>query len=276
MLWRYDMLTKARVMVIALANQKGGVGKTTVALNLGAAYAQRGARALVIDCDPQVSATTVLGITDLLAARETQTLTLVDLLVDPRRSDVASAMWDSGWGFEFVPAEISLALREGSKGPGDEHLLRVLLREVRSAYDVIILDCPPSLGTMTVAALTAADVYVTVTKPAYMSLRGLRLLQETAETVREYYNPELEHAGVLVNLNTPKAEAATSVAELRAVFSDVIEPILPEWAIAEKAVREGTTLYDVGSTDVGRRDRRRALALAAMFEELAELLERRV
>lgn len=261
------MVARREAQVIAFANQKGGVGKTTTSVNIGAAAAQAGHDVLLVDCDPQASATAIIGID------ANETMTLADVLTDPRGVELQRAIWETEFGFDFVPSEIALSNHEQHR-LGAEHLLRRVLRSVRGDYDLIVLDCPPSLGLLTIGALTAADSYVVVTAPEFLSLRGFGKLEATVDTIREHYNSRLRHAGVVVNLVPPRGEESdTSIGEILDVFRteerpDVVwQPTIPQWAIAKKAARAGLTLYEAGAT---RRDRERALQLAAMYERLAD------
>jgi chromosome partitioning protein len=265
------MAARPEAQVIAFANQKGGVGKTTTSVNISAAAAKAGHDVLLVDCDPHASATAIIGI------EASETMTLADVLMDPRRVDLRAAIWETEFGFDFVPSEIALSNHEQHR-LGAEHLLRRMLRPVRDDYDVIVLDCPPSLGLLTIGALTAADSYVVVTAPEFLSLRGFGKLEAAVETIREHYNSRLRHAGVVVNLVPPRGEESdASIGEITDYFSaeerpEVIwHPTIPQWAIAKKAARAGLTLYEAGATS---RDRERAHRLAAMYEQLADRMVR--
>jgi hypothetical protein len=148
------------------ANQKGGVGKTTISLGIAAALAERGARVVVIDLDPQASATKVLGV-DV-----EERCTMADALLEPDRYAVAHTVARTEWGFDVAPAEMALASRESRRSAVDEFVLRRRLETV-SGYDVALVDCPPSLGVMTVNALSAASRLVLVTEPSFLALQGI-------------------------------------------------------------------------------------------------------
>ena len=149
------------------ANQKGGVGKTTITLGVAAALARRGSQVLLIDLDPQASATKVRGID--VAERST----MADVLLEPERFRLGQTIVRTAWGFDAAPAETALASRESRRSTADEFVLRHQLDGVKG-YDVILVDCLPSLGVLTLNALAAASHLVLVTEPSFLALQGLR------------------------------------------------------------------------------------------------------
>lgn len=154
------------------ANQKGGVGKTTIALGVASALARRAARVLLIDLDPQASATKVL------AVDERERCTVADALLEPDGYRLADAVVRTEWGFDVIPAETALASRESRRSTADEFVLRRQLEQL-SGYGVVLIDSPPSLGVLTLNALTAASHLVVVTEPSFLALQGIDELLET-------------------------------------------------------------------------------------------------
>lgn len=206
---------------VAVVNQKGGVGKTTVTLGLAGAAMARGWRVLVVDLDPQANATTALGVS-------APPFDANDVLVADRRGAAAEAIAPSGWGVqvEVLAGSLNLAHRETDVGIGTEFRLRTALDGV-SGYELVLIDCPPSLGRLTVNGLVAADAALVVTEPAAPSLHGVELVLDTCRIVAQHYNDGLRVAGIVVNkMPAQGSEAAYRLAELRAAYDFVWDPPL--------------------------------------------------
>lgn len=246
--------------IYAVANQKGGVGKTTVTLALAAALARRGTNPLVIDLDPQASATKVLGV-------ETEdTPTVADALLEPREYSLTETIHSSGWGFDLVASETALASKEARRSTADEFILSRQL-EALKGYDVVLVDCPPSLGVLTVNALTAASRVLIVTEPSFLSLQGIEQLEETRQLVRAHFNDALELGGVIVNRVERTVEHRDSIEEIERHFGSelVWQPHVPKRTALQDSTRQAVPPQDVGGPA--------ARELGEAFDELAGRVE---
>lgn len=183
-----------RATILAVCNQKGGVGKTTTSINLGAALAETGRRVLMVDFDPQGSLTVGLGINP-----HSLELSVYNLLLQ-RNVDVDEVIVESDTdGVDVLPANIDLSAAEVQlvSEVAREMILSRLLDKLRDRYDVILIDAPPSLGLLTINALTAADGVIIPLECEYFALRGVALLTDTISKVQERLNPDLEIVGIL-------------------------------------------------------------------------------
>jgi chromosome partitioning protein len=196
-----------RARVIAVANQKGGVGKTTTAVNLAAALTERGKNVLLIDIDPQGNSTTAVGLEKAEVGRCIYDALLKSTTLEDVTQDTKTHR------LRIVPATLNLAgaelelVAEFSR----EHRLRVALEPHRSHYDYIIVDCPPSLGLLTINALTAADALIVPIQAEYLALEGLGQLTRVIELVRTQLNPRLRILGVLVTMFDGRTNLAAQV-----------------------------------------------------------------
>ena len=183
--------------VISMCNQKGGVGKTTTTINLGAALAELGRKVLIVDFDPQGAASAGLGIN----AHELDS-TIYDLLV-ASRPDIRTVIYETTVeGLDIVPANIDLSAAEVQlvNEVAREQALKRVLRPVLDEYDVILVDCQPSLGLLTINALTASHGVIIPLETEFFALRGVALLVETVERVKDRLNATLEIDGILATM----------------------------------------------------------------------------
>ena len=206
--------------IIAMCNQKGGVGKTTSTINMGAALAEFGRKVLLVDLDPQGALSAGLGV-----SHEELDITVHNLLVD-NSSSIFDAILSSGVeNLDLVPANIDLSAAEIQlvNEVGREQALARALRPVMKDYDFIIIDCQPSLGLLTVNALSCADSVMIPVESEYFSLRGLALLMDTVEKVRDRLNFKLEVLGILVTMFDRRTLHAREVMErLVEAFGDKV------------------------------------------------------
>ena len=210
--------------VYAIANQKGGVGKTTTAVNVAACIAEAGFATLLIDIDPQANATLGLGV-----AKDTEP-NIYDVLAG--RCGLADALSDTVIErLQLVPAHPDLAGAnvELPREPGSETRLREALAGARDAFDYVLLDCPPSLGPLTVNALVAADRVIVPVQTEYFALEGLAGLLDTLALIQRELNPRLTVAGMLLTMHDGRTRLARDVErEVREHFPALVfETVIP-------------------------------------------------
>jgi chromosome partitioning protein len=206
--------------VIAMCNQKGGVGKTTSTINLAASLAEYGRRVLIVDFDPQGAASVGLGVSPHELDR-----TVYNLLMEPHASIHEVIHATAVPGLDLLPANIDLSAAEVQLvgEVARESVLARVLRPVADEYDVVLIDCQPSLGLLTVNALTAAHGVLIPLECEFFALRGVALLIETIEKVRDRLNPRLEVDGILATMYDPRTlHAREVVARLNEAFGDTL------------------------------------------------------
>ena len=248
--------------VIAVANQKGGVAKTTTVQTLGAALVEQGQRVLLVDLDPQACLTWSHGVDpDELES------SLHDVMVGRAEvADVIVRVGDEGARVDLVPATIDLAGAEVHllSRTGREYQLRRALAKVARGYDTVLVDCPPSLGILTINGLTAADEVLVPLQCETLSRRGVAQLLETIDDVRDYTNPDLRVRGVVATMFDRRTRLAREVVDSvpERWGLEVLEPPVPKSVKVAEAPSRGRSILDHAPTS----------AAATAYRALAETL----
>ena len=232
---------------IAIANQKGGVGKTTTAINLAASLAMNHKRVLLIDADPQANATSGLGVEP-----KQMTSTIYECLVDeyPMTSAAVNTCVEGldivGSRIDLVGAELELINKENR-----ENVLRRSIEGAKQAYDYILIDCSPSLGLITVNALTAADSVIIPVQAEYFALEGISKLLNTVRIIKSKLNPSLRIEGFLLTMYDARLRLANQIyEELKSHFGDMVfNTVIPRNIKLSEAPSHGlpAILYDPNS-----------------------------
>jgi len=246
--------------VIALANQKGGVGKTTSSVNLAAALARLGKKVLLIDLDPQGNATVAIGVD-----KDDLEQSVFEVLVGDCKAKQAIVTVEQA-GLDLIPANGDLtaaevALLEEDMGP---KRLRKTLKKVRDNYDVVLIDCPPTLNMLTINALTAADGILVPVQCEFFALEGLSALMDTIETVQEQLNATLHIDGLLRTMHDRRNNLANDVSnQLVTHFGmKVLQTIIPRNVRLAEAPSYGESILDYDPSSNG------AIAYLALANEL--------
>ncbi|MGI6617893.1 MAG: ParA family protein [Saccharofermentanales bacterium] len=250
-------------MIIAVANQKGGVGKSTTCINLSSALAEKGKRVLLVDSDPQGNSTSGLGI-----SKKTLDLSMYEVLVNEAHS-CKDAIFNIRKRMDVLPATIDLvgAEIELVDVPDRAYRLKRLLGDCKESYDYIMIDCPPSLGLLTINALTAADTVLIPVQAEYYALEGLMQLMTTLDLVKRSYNPELRLAGVFITMFDTRTQLSKQVKQEVAWYfqENYLETYIPRNVRLSEAPSFGQTIFEYDKRSKG----------AKSYRKLAEELLRR-
>ena len=239
--------------VIALTNQKGGVGKTTTAVNLGVCLSKQGKKVLLVDADAQANLTMSLGYPrpdDLPISLAT----IMQDIIDDKPFDVQKGILHHSEGVDLLPSNIELSGLEVRliNAISRERVLTTCINEVKKNYDYVLIDCMPSLGMLTINALAAADSVVIPTQPHYLSAKGLELLLRSVSKVRRQINPHLRIDGILMTMVMPRTNISKEVTVLvRSAYGQnikVFDAQIPHSIRAVEATAEGKSIfaYDKG------------------------------
>lgn len=236
--------------VICIANQKGGVGKTTTTVNLSAALTQMGRRVLLIDMDPQGNASSGLGI----KRYDTQDANIYHVLIGEKTIHETMAATQEGQlrvctaNPDLVGAEIELV-----DMPQREYRLKSALESVQDDFDYILIDCPPSLGLLTLNALTAADSFLVPLQCEYYALEGLSQLLNTAGLIKKSFNPQLHIEGIVLTMfDTRNNLSHQVVSEIRSHFAEkVFGAIIPRNVRLSEAPSHGQSIFKYDGKSIG-------------------------
>ena len=234
--------------VIAITNQKGGVGKTTTAVNLGTGLVRQGKRVLLIDTDPQASLTLSLGVTKPDELNYTITNVMTNVVEDKDISP-GNGIITNLEGVDLMPANIELSgieirlVNEMSR----ERVLKHYVDTVRKNYDYILIDCMPSLGMMTLNALCAADSVIIPTQPEFLSAKGLEQLLTTIGRIRRHINPELKIDGILMTMTDSRTRFTRGLCDLIRTqygnYPSVFKTVIPRSVRAVETAAEGKSIF---------------------------------
>ena len=250
--------------VLCVINQKGGVGKTTTSVNLGAALAQAGKKVLLVDIDAQSNLTTHIG----LGAKEDPEsgggepptpkpeLTIYDVLKGTK--SIRETIINRSKNLDVVPSSLLLSAADLELGGvvGRELILKRALQGIKDDYDIIVIDCPPALGLLSLNALAAVEKVIIPVQSEYLALHGVRQLLDTIDQVKNIYNPSLVVGGVLICLHDSRKRLARAVADtIRAYFGDLVfTTIIRENVALAEAPANGQTIFEYAPRSSGAED----------------------
>ena len=234
--------------VIALTNQKGGVGKTTTAVNLGVGLAKQGKKVLLIDADAQANLTMALGYNrpdDIPVTLST----IMQNIIDDKSFDASGGILHHSEDVDLLPSNIELSGFEVRliNAMSRESVLKTYVNEVRKNYDYVLIDCMPSLGMITINALAAADSVIIPTQPHYLSAKGLELLLRSVSMVKRQINPKLRIDGILMTMVMPRTNISKEItATVKSAYGQrikVFDTEIPHSIRAVEATAEGKSIF---------------------------------
>lgn len=248
---------------ISIVNQKGGVGKTTTAVNLGAALALKNRKVLLIDIDPQGNLTTHLGLgakpnegEEVVETGAVPEFTVYDVLKGQKR--IKEVIINRSNNLDVVPSSLLLSAADLELGGviGREVILKRALAEVENDYDVFIVDCPPALGLLSLNALAAVERVIIPVQSEYLALHGVRQLLDTIEQVRSVYNPTLSVGGVLICLHDNRKRLARAVYDtIKTYFGELVfDTVIRENVSLAEAPASGQSIFEYSARSSGAED----------------------
>jgi len=250
--------------IISIANQKGGVGKTTTTINLGACLAELGKKVLLIDFDPQGNLTTGIGIEDNLVVTHDMYQVIINEV--PMKEVVIPTatpnLFVAPAGIELAFAEIRL-----SQMIAREMRLKVMIKEVQDEYDFILIDCPPTLGVLTINAFTASNSILIPVQTEFYAMEGLKQLFDTIEIVRDYSNPDLRLEGVLLTMHDKRTRLNVAVAQdIQSFFNgkNICQTIISRSVRLAEAPSANQPIIEYDTKSIGAKEYR------ALAKELLE------
>ena len=221
--------------VIAIANQKGGVGKTTTTFNLGVALKNQGKRVLVVDADPQGDLTTYMGYNE--SELKTTLAQLMESVIYDSQLDTRQAILKNNEGIDLIPSDLDLSATEAMlvNAMSREITIRTILSDVKKDYDYILIDCMPSLGMLTINALACSDKVIIPVQDHFLAAKGMGHLLKTVSRVKRTINPGLEVGGILLTLvNSRTNLSKETIQDLKETYGKAIKLYISQIPLAVK------------------------------------------